>query len=388
MITITDFLDPVPEEVFEDLMLYKLNNRLVSMPIFSKNEPIDEHNLPEIAIIGVNEYRNAIYKTSHNSPNQVRKQLYNLYKCAGKIRIADFGNLKQGKSVTDSYFALKEVTEYLLKNNVLPIIIGGSQDLTYPIFQAMNSLEQVFNISVIDSLLDIGDAETEFNSQSYLSKILLDKSAHLFNYSILAQQTYLNSEPDIELLKHLFFDNMRLGEIRENLKFTEPIMRDTDLLSIDLSSIKFADAQGQPNPSPNGLTGDEICQITRYAGLSDRLKVLGIFDYSPDYDHRSQTAALIAQMIWCFIDGYVQRRKDYPFCNLSEYKKFSVSREELTEQIVFYKSSKTDRWWMEVPYYNKKNTNSLVVSCNYEDYLTACNGELPDRWWKFYQKIS
>jgi hypothetical protein len=60
------------------------------------------------------------------------------------------------------------------------------------------------------------------------------------------------------------------------------------------------------------------------------------------------------------------------------------------EEIVFYKSLKSERWWMQVPYPRKKELDfnrHTVVPCNYEDYLKAMENDIPDLWWKTYQKL-
>ena len=40
----------------------------------------------------------------------------------------------------------------------------------------------------------------------------------------------------------------------------------------------------------------------RYAGISGRLKSLGIFNYVNFEDKNLQSEKLIAQMIWCFFE--------------------------------------------------------------------------------------
>jgi len=58
--------------------------------------------------------------------------------------------------------------------------------------------------------------------------------------------------------------------------------------------------------------------------------------------------------------------------------------------VIFVKSKKTDRWWMQVPYPTggSRNERSHLVPCSYEDYKIAVSGEMPDLWWRTYQKLS
>ena len=63
---------------------------------------------------------------------------------------------------------------------------------------------------------------------------------------------------------------------------------------------------------------------------------------------------------------------------------------QFDHDVVFYKSNKSERWWMEVPYQGDNENKYLrhhLVPCNYEDYLNAAENEMPDLWWKTYQKL-
>ena len=72
---------------------------------------------------------------------------------------------------------------------------------------------------------------------------------------------------------------------------------------------------------------EEICQIMRYAGLSDKLSSLGIYEVNPKLDRQSLTAQLAAQMIWYFIDGYYFRKHDFPSKEQDDFVKYIVSIE-------------------------------------------------------------
>jgi hypothetical protein len=123
--------------------------------------------------------------------------------------------------------------------------------------------------------------------------------------------------------------------------------------------------------------------------MSDKLTSFGIYELNPDVDPTGQTSHLAAQMMWCFIEGFLSRKADYPVCDFSEYLKFIVHLEKEEHDLIFYKSNKSDRWWMDVPYPagQQKYERHHLVPCTYEEYQQASNEELPDRWWKTYQKL-
>ncbi|MFM7727114.1 MAG: arginase, partial [Flavobacteriales bacterium] len=147
---------------------------------------------------------------------------------------------------------------------------------------------------------------------------------------------------------------------------------------------------GNGNASPNGFYGEEACQIVRYAGMSDKLTSFGIFESNPAMDIRSQTCVLAAQMLWYFLEGYYNRKRDVPLKSKTGFLKYRVSMKQAEQEIVFYKSEKSERWWMEVPVPNGKvrYERHHLVPCSYRDYETACRDEMPERWWQAFQKLS
>ena len=346
-----------------------------------------------IAILGVNEDRRSVgNKGCSKAPDSVRSYFYKLFK-GGRtpLDIADLGNINAGHSVEDTYYALSSAVSYLLKQNVVPLIIGGGQDLTYANYLAYESLEQTVNIVSVDSSFDLGPSDINLDSKSFLSEIILHQPNFLFNYSNLGYQTYFVDQKLVELMSKLNFDAHRLGQVRANIEDAEPIVRNADILSFDISSVRFADSPGCKLSTPNGFYGEEACQIARYAGMSDKLTSIGFYEVNPEVDINNQTSHLVAQMMWYFIEGYCNRKRDFPVGEKAEYLKYRVSIKDSKHEIIFYKSNKSDRWWMDVPFpLNKqlKYQRHHLVPCSYKDYQTACNDEMPDRWWTTYLKLS
>jgi len=344
----------------------------------------------DLAIIGVKEERNAVNNEGcAEAPDAVRNKLYQLFQ-RGETAIADLGNIIGGNTVEDTYFALSAAVAALVDNNIVPIIIGGSQDLTYANYTAYESLEQTINMVVVGPTFDLGVAGQELNAQNYLSKIILHQPNYLYNYSNIGYQSYFVDVHALELMRKLFFDAYRLGVVQNDIKEVEPIVRNADLLSFDIGAIRQSDAPGNQNASPNGFYGEEACQITRYAGLSDKLTSIGFYEINPTYDNFGQTAHLVAQMIWYFVDGFCNRKKDYPVGDKSKYTKYRVAIQDGKHEIVFYKSKKSDRWWMSIPYPENeeiKLDRHLLAPCSYADYEKACEDDIPDRWLLAFQKL-
>ncbi len=340
-----------------------------------------------IAIFGVPEERKTINKGCSKAPDRVRNKLYQLTKINSSKKIADFGNLKTGHTSEDAYFALRDVCFELLSNNIIPIIIGGSQDLTYGMYLAYKKLKLPVNLTTIDSRLDIGKSKHEFDSYTYLTKILFEKRKFLDNYINIGHQGYFVTENNLNLLKKLYFESIRIGQIRQSFMNTEPILRDSNLVSIDFSSIKQSEAPAHPYASPNGFYSEEVCQIARYAGISDNVRSFGLFEINPKFDINDQTAHLAAQIIWLFIDGYINRYNENPEVKSNKIKKFIVNLNKFDRNIVFYKSILSNRWWIEIPIIENKAEKIKITACSIDDYKKASNNEMPDIYVKAFQKI-
>lgn len=347
----------------------------------------------DIAIFGVVDDRKAINNEGCAlAADAFRKKFYQLHQGEHKTNIVDLGNIQKGYEVSDTYAAVRTVVAELVKSNVLPIIIGGGQDLTYAQYMAYEKLEQRVDLVLIDPAFDLEEDssdESDTTSRSYLNKIMLHQPNYLFNFSNIGYQSYFVNTESLKVLDKLLFDVYRLGTFSSKIEQAEPILRNADMISFDMGAIRSSNAFANANASPNGFYGEEACQMCRYAGMSDKLTSIGFYEFNPNLDQNGQTAILLSQMVWYFIDGYYGRKKDFPLQPKSAYVIYRTSLTADEHEVVFVKSKKSDRWWMQVPYPNTKSVNERyhMVPCRYEDYQIAIDGELPDLWWRTYQKL-
>ena len=246
---------------------------------------------------------------------------------------------------------------------------------------------------VIDSHFDLdenSDDTIETNSASYLNKIFLHQPNFLFNFSNIGYQTFFVNQESLKVMDKFYFDVHRLGGFTNSVSTAEPIIRNANMISFDISAIKSSDAAGNGNASPNGFYGEDACQIARYAGMNDKLSSIGFYEYNPDHDPKGQTAMLLSQIIWYFIDGFYNRKKEFPLLPKSRYITYRTSLKDGSHELVFIKSKKSDRWWMQVPYPtgSSRNARHHLVPCRYEDYQLANAGEMPDLWLRTYRKLN
>ncbi len=375
-----EYLQPVSENIQK--YVESLSNQSLGKKVVMHTDT-DYPNLDNIslAIICVNENRGADLENDLFDFDNFRKTFYSLFPGNWNKGIADLGDLLIGNQTSDTYFVLKTICAELIKLKIIPLVVGGSQDLTYALYRAFDNLDQMVNLVAIDNKFDFAKEE-KLQSDSYLSRIIIEEPNNLYNFSSVGYQTYYTSQEEIDLIDKLFFDAYRLGEIIKNPAIVEPIFRDADIISLDLKAIRSADLGNETEFYPNGFDGREICSLARYAGISDKVSVFGIFNqfYSKNENH------LIAQLLWYFIEGYHFRTYEYPFEEKTNYNKYIVLADD--EELVFYKSNRSERWWIEINYnsiYNKTTKKSLLP-CTHDDYLAACDAEIPERWWKAHKK--
>ncbi len=376
-----DFLKPLGNEILQVISGFS-SQQLGSKIVLNTAEDFPDLDKIKIAIIGVLDNRGDLHQTEKVNLDPIRKELYGLFPGNWDASIADLGNILEGNSISDTHFALRKVISSLIKKKIIPIVIGGSQDLTYALYRSYDEFEQMVNLVSIDSKFDFGKDSDAVSASSYLTRIIIEEPNNLFNFSNLGYQTYYNSQEEIDLIDKLFFEGYRLGEVSNNIALAEPVFRDADLVSLDLTSVKSSDSGNFTTFIPNGFNGKEICALARYAGISDKVSLFGLFNHN----NSAQESVLIAQIIWYFIEGYHYRSNEYPFGSRKNYIKYTIP---LEEELIFYKSNKTDRWWIEIPFIsngNNKLKKSSLLPCSYEEYLGACNQEIPERWWKAQRK--
>lgn len=383
---IADFLKPINKLLLDKIETKEGNWK--SKIHFYEGQSFD-YSAYDIAILGVNEGRgNSKNKGTETAADTIRKSLYSLFNMPSKVRIIDLGNIEKGQKQSDTTIALSSVVNELLRNKILPIILGGDQTLALGQYKGYNDLDFFVNMVSLDERFTISDSskKSQVSNENYLFKLFTDPPNILFNFSQLGYQTYFVPNEFLDLMHKMQFDSYRLGIVREDLREFEPVVRDADLMVFNIGSLRQCDAPGISNPSPNGFFADEACQLFRYAGLSDRLSSLGIYDFNPDYDLNNTTAIAIAQMIWYFIDGYSQRKGDYPIVNENDFNKFIVPIEDNPEDLVFL-SKKSDRWWIKIEMETKRNKKHKLFPCTIKDYHIALENEIPERWMRAYNKI-
>jgi formiminoglutamase len=382
--TFKDFLAPLNADEFgsESGPLNTFHNQVKKyIGVFPELDDVD------IVMVGVNELRNR--NNEHLAPgisysaDALRRQFYRLFKGGYNVKIADIGNIQAGNGFNDTAYALEETVKQLLEWGKTILVFGTNDEMIPAHYKAFQTTARALNLVSLDAYLNLSEQEGE---EGYLTKIIKHTPEFLFNVSHIGSQMYLNEPGASNLMDAMLFDVCRLGVVRKNLADTEPYFRNADLICVNTSCIRQSEFPAQLNGSPNGLPGEEACALMRYAGLGNKARSLGIYNFISDLDTGEQGAKLAAQMLWHFIDGYYNRVEENPLVNENDFIRYRVAlNNQSNNEMVFYKSAITERWFMEVSSNFHKNIFSLP--CAYSDYEAASKGNIPDRWMKATQKL-
>jgi hypothetical protein len=353
MSNIFEIIEPLDRKVFETKSK-SAKQLLINKVKFPK------HEIPktDIAILGIGEGLIA-----------VRKAFYGMY-CNYNIRISDLGNIPLSENEK-----LETILQTLSRNNIFTIVIGNSADLSSVCLNSLIDNKKMSASIVYPSVLQ----------SDFLNDILKNKSEHLFNLNVLGYQTYLSDPEVLSKISANHFETIRLGKFREDSRIYEPALRDSELFSLDIAAIKKSEIPDSIYSGPNGLYAEEVCLIARQAGISDNLRIANIFCLHK-IEENGQINELLAQIVWHLTDGFAHRTPENMLNNVNGIKKILVNLEHPAEQLVFYHSDVTNRWWMEVQSNFEKKP--LIIACCEDDYKIACKHDVPLRWVWYQQKLA
>ncbi len=329
-----------------------------------------------IVFIFCSDYRGVRGGTSETCDfSTVRKELYALSNLDFEVPVCDLGDLLSGNSQEDTYYILQEVLSFCFEKKVLPVLVGGSNDLALPLFSALNHHYRNLNYTQISNTVSLLNDGGDTNENNFLFKILTSKNLTLKNYDHLGYQKHLNDPESVRLLKELDFDVIRLAEMMSSTENTEPYFRNADLVTINCDAVESPGDFFSVNPQVNGLNRREVCAYMKEAGLSANLKAAGIFNYNPKNQTRIN-AQLLAQMLWHMVEG-INITKTHPVER--NFETFWVIIGE--EEHAFRRDTFSGLWW-----FGKDDDLENCVPCSRADYESAVRGYLPIRLHKIIDK--
>ncbi len=309
--------------------------------------------------------------------NKIRADLYKMAFPFSRLAITDIGNLRKP---TEAF--LLPVLKELLQNGTLPIIISHQEVPFTAQFKAYQNRNQLLNVGIIDERIPWTSDHSD-----YLSIIKRSKAPRINHLGIIGYQTHFVPSDTLKLFRKRHYDCVRLGFAKSDLEQIEPIIRDMDTLYFNLAALKRSEAPGTWKNSPSGFSSEEACQLSRYAGMSDRLTSIGFYGYQFLNDQSDQTAQLVAQMIWYLLEGIYSRKRDFP-ASVDGMVEYIVAFKQYNYEATFWKSTKSGRWWIQVTAKSKGKSQNQLIPCAYEDYQMACRDELSERIIAIFERFS
>ena len=327
----------------------------------------------DVALIGVQDYRGndqEVIETEEDL-HQIREVLYSYKRPLNTSHIVDLGNLISGETYEETLERIKLITVKMLCSGTLPVFFGGVQSNDVGIYKAFQELEEQVSFLYIDNRFDLSYLKDKAYNERHLNDLLLSTPNSLNSFYQLGHQTYLVDEDELKAFDKLNFEVMRLGDVRANIQHSEPLFRSAEVCSFDAGALKRAELPAGINTHSFGFTGEEACQLTWYAGISETTRVFNLSDFQGVGD--IQNAEKLATMLWYFIEGFYNRKESLDF-DSDKYVSFTVAINDTEEMVDFYKSTMTNRWWFK--------SADKYIPCNYSDYLETAQGDIPNRVFK------
>ena len=367
-LNISDFLSPI--NLFEISNDEGYRDGQLGKAIAVYDEEFPDLSDAQIVLVGCGEQRGSgMIGGESEAPATVRRHFFGMYYWHQDIHVADIGNIKAGSSFNDSYAALKTVISELMGDGKTVIVLGGSHDLTLAQYQAYADNKKLIEASCVDALIDL-NIDSPFRHENFLMEMLTGEPNYLRHYNHIAFQSYYAHPRMLETMDKLRFDCFRVGHVKESIEEMEPVIRNSDLFSFDISAIANAYAPAN-SISPNGLNGEEACVLMRFAGMSPNVKSIGVYGYNPQHDRDELTARQVSQMLWYVLDGRSRGKREAQLDEKESFNEYHMAFAEV--ETVFLQSKKTGRWWMRLP-------DNSFIACSYKDYLLASSNEIPERW--------
>jgi len=376
-----DFLEPSQTDFdFETAKDYGYLGGMIDVYSNTNTPSLD---VVDVVILGFPEARGAIQNDGvAYAPDYIRKFFYQLFPGEWNLKIADIGNVIPGDTVRGRIAYLTKVLGYLPKD-VSVIVLGGSQEATLGITNFYDFHNNYYNISVIDAFIDSSLSDREIDNENFLTHLIANENSYLRYLNVLGLQTYYNHPAKFKIFDRLLMDYYRLGEMKNQINTFEPEIRDADIVSMDMRSVKQSDMPAQEPGSPNGFTGIEICQLARLSGIAVQNKYFGLFEYDPLKDKQNTGVRLAAQILWYYVEGKNKSQPDFPHISKEELVTFYVENKVVNLQ--FYKNVKTNRWWVKVP---KLSMEEILFPCHENDYKMALNEKISKRIYRIINKVS
>lgn len=244
----------------------------------------------------------------------------------------------------------------LSKKSIIPIFIG---------FDAESAGEIAAQMQV--KLVQIANKINNLTHPSFFIKS-----------RYLGYQRHICDLDDVMEIENHHCNSMSLGKIRTYPAMTEPVLRDIQLLHLNLSVVRAADCPSCGDALPTGLNAEELCQIMKYAGMANHLKAFFISTDNISNQDNQSAVQLLAESIWYFLEGINHQCKDHPKLS-KDFSEFLIFSQELDIDLTFIRHNQSHKWWLKYP----NGAEFSYLAATYDEYQSCASDEISDRVRKF-----
>lgn len=270
---------------------------------------------------------------ARNAPEMIREQL-NQYGTTFNIdyntdisdlKIHDFGNVvTDKKNQRETYHRITKIISEMVKHEIIPIVLGGSHDITYPAVKGILKHYIPIGGVNIDVHFDVREQKgNKLSSGMGFRKLLDETDPDEFDGSNFVE---IGSDGNVNSKK--YFDYLTKNEVSifPIKMIRDSIIKNNDIkhvmktafsiasketravfASLDIDSVASNDAPACSFPNPNGFSTDDISRIAHAAGNNEIVNYFDIVEVNPRFDIDHRTSRLCARIISCFLTGYKQR---------------------------------------------------------------------------------
>lgn len=208
--------------------------------------------------------------------------------------------------------ALAEVTALLMKNNIIPIVLGGGHEVSLGCYLGIAKAfppQRKLGIINFDSHFDMqpvapthrGSATTTFYQIAMDHQV---KQRH-FDYNCIGIQHSGNIAKSFEFAKSqhvhvIFAEDLHQGMSEKCVDFIDRIIDENDIIfaSISLDVFSPAFAPGVSTIQPLGLSPWQVIPLLRQVSSSGKVACYDLAEHAPRYDVDHRTAKLAASLIY------------------------------------------------------------------------------------------
>ncbi len=258
---------------------------------------------------------------SATGPDEIRRAFYKLTPTKSAaladadVRVFDAGNIKRRLKLEDALTKLEGVVNWFLKHGYTPIVLGGSNDMSYADFRACDSVRGRCGAINLDSHLDVRDYSNGVNSGTPYRMLLEEKILRGEDFAEYGTQEFVNSREHLTYVRAAKARLYTLTQIRAQrnselfMEAYRSISKEPEsvYVSFDIDSVRSSDAPGVSAPTPTGLTAEEILECAYLAGSESKTAMMDVCEFNPKYDADGHTAKLAAMIVANFLAGLANR---------------------------------------------------------------------------------